>query len=92
MDRGHTLVLLPIFKDVTAIEAPPVQTKLCENGIVRQECAISGEVVEGGSGIPVIDEKPDCVCNDQEPYATSQEMGDNDFRVLGHTPRSIWAD
>jgi hypothetical protein len=53
---------------------------------------MSGKVVEGGSCIPVIDEKPDCVCDDQGPYANSKEVGVNDFMELGHTLCSIWAD
>jgi hypothetical protein len=91
VDRGHTFVLVPIFDDFSAVEVPPVRKDPGQNKPVRQECAISGKVVEGGSGTPVIDEKPDCVCDDQGPYANSQEVRVNEFMELGHTPRSIWA-
>jgi hypothetical protein len=88
MDRGHTFVLVPIFDDFTAFEVP-LRKELGQNGTVRQECAISGKVLEGGSDTPVVDEKPDCVCDDQGPYANFQEVGVKEFVELGHTPRNI---
>ena len=80
---------MPIFEEFTAVEVAPIRKELDENGIIRQECAISGKVVEGGSGVLVIDEKLDCVCDDQGPYANSQEVGVNEFMELRHTGRNI---
>ena len=33
---------------------------------------MAGQVVEGGNGIPIIDKKPGCICDDQGPYANFQ--------------------
>ena len=30
------------------------------------------KVVEGGNGIPIVDEKPGGICDDQGPYANFQ--------------------
>ena len=40
--------------------------------MVREECAMPGMVVDRGDGIPIIDEKPGRVCDDQGPYANFQ--------------------
>ncbi len=72
MDRGHTFVLVPKFEKFETVEIPPIRKKPRENGLVREECAMSGKVVEGGNGIPIIDEKPGRICDDQGPYANFQ--------------------
>ena len=72
VDQRHTFVLVPKFENFGAIEVAPVWKKPREDGLVREEWAISGKVVEGGNGIPIFDEKPGYICDDQDPYANFQ--------------------
>ena len=72
MDQRHTFVLVPKFEKFGTVEVAPVWKKPREDGMVREECAISRKVVEGGNGVPIIDEKPGCICDDQGAYANFQ--------------------
>jgi len=72
MDRARTFALVPKFENLGTVEVLPFRTKPRDNGLVREECAMPGKVVKGGNGIPIIDEKPDCICDDQGPYANFQ--------------------
>ena len=90
MDQRHTSVLVPKFEKFEAVEIAPGWTKKREDGLVREECAISGKVVEGGNGIPIIDEKPGYICDNQGAYANFQQLGVHEIMELGHIPRSTW--
>ena len=72
IDRGRTFVLVPKFKKFATVEVPPVWKKPRDIGMVREECAMSGMVVDGGDGIPIIDDELGCICDDQGPYANFQ--------------------
>ena len=72
MDPRHTFVLVPKFEKFNAVEVAPVWKKPREDGMVRDECAISGKVVEGGNGVPIIDEQSSYICDDQGAYANFQ--------------------
>ena len=63
---------MPKFEKFEAVEVAPVWTKEREDGSAREECAIPGKVVEGGNGIPIIDEKPGYICDGQGAYANFQ--------------------
>ena len=69
VDRRHTFILVPKFDKFETVEVPPGRKNPRENGMVREECAMSGKAVDGGNSIPIIDEKPGYICDDQGPYA-----------------------
>jgi len=90
VDPGRTFVLVPIFENLGTVEVLPRRKKPRESRAVRQESTISRKIIEGSNSIPVIYEKPNCVCDDQGAYSNSEELGVNEFIELGHTPCGIW--
>ena len=83
-------MLMRIFENLGAAEILPVREQPRDIRAMGEESSMTGKVIEGGNSIPVIDKKPDCVCDDQGPYTNPQEMVINKFMELGHTPHSIW--
>ena len=84
-------MLMPIFENLGAAKILPVRNQSRDIRAMGEETAMTWKVIEGGNSILIIDEKPDCVCDDQGPHANPQEMVVNKFMELGHTLHSTWA-